>query len=68
MKNHALKSAAQILASPNKYCNLLTFKMGKSWHFIFFKVDSLKKFLATIRTQKEDSNKITLSQEQQKQN
>jgi hypothetical protein len=43
MKNCALKSATQILASPNKYCNLLTPKMGKTWHFIFLKVDTLNK-------------------------
>jgi hypothetical protein len=38
------KNAAQILASPNKYCNLLTSKMGKTWHFIFATVDTLKQF------------------------
>jgi hypothetical protein len=42
MKNCALKSVAQILASPNKYCNLLTTKMGKTWHFSFATVDKLK--------------------------
>jgi hypothetical protein len=42
MKNHALKSVAQISASPKKYCNLLTFKMGKTWHFIFDTVDIQK--------------------------
>jgi hypothetical protein len=39
--------------------------MGKTWHFIFAIVDTLKqKFLATTSTQKEDSNKINLSPEQ----
>jgi hypothetical protein len=42
MKNRALKSDAQISASPNKYYNLLTPKMGKTWHFIFSTVDKLK--------------------------
>jgi hypothetical protein len=64
MKKHALKSDAQISASPNKYCNILTSKMDKTWHFIFFYSRHTKKCLATARTQKEDSNKITLSQEQ----
>jgi hypothetical protein len=65
MKTHALKSAAQILASPNKYCNLVTSKMGKTWYFIFFyRRHTKKNSLDTARTQKEDSNKITLIQEQ----
>jgi hypothetical protein len=42
MKNRALKSAPQISATPNKYCNLKTSKMGKTWHFIFATVDTLK--------------------------
>jgi hypothetical protein len=45
MKNRALKSAAQILASPNKYCIFLTSKMGKTWYFIFATVDALKQTL-----------------------
>jgi hypothetical protein len=45
MKNHALKSDAQISASPNKYYNLLTSMMGKTWHFIFDTVDTLKQNL-----------------------
>jgi hypothetical protein len=36
------ESAAQILETPNKYCNLKTLKMGKFWHFIFVIVDTLK--------------------------
>jgi hypothetical protein len=63
MKNRALKSYAQISVTPSKYCNLKTFKMGKTWHFIFATVDALKK-LATVRKQKQYSNKITLFQEQ----
>jgi hypothetical protein len=42
MKSHALKSTTQILATPNNYCNLITSKMGKTWHFIFDTVDTLK--------------------------
>jgi hypothetical protein len=42
MKNCATKSAAQISATPNKFCNLSTSKMGKTWHFIFNTVDTLK--------------------------
>jgi hypothetical protein len=42
MKNHALKSAVQISATPNKYCNLIASKIGKTWHFIFATVDTLK--------------------------
>jgi hypothetical protein len=38
--------------------------MGKTWHFIFDSVDKLKKILATTRTQKEDTKKISLFQEQ----
>jgi fructose-bisphosphate aldolase class 1 len=65
MKTHALKSAAQISASPNKYCNLVTSKMGKTWYFIFcYSRHTKKNSLDTARTQKEDSNKITLIQEQ----
>jgi hypothetical protein len=44
MKNHALKSAAQFSATPNKYCNLKTSKMGKTWHFIFSSVDKLSRY------------------------
>jgi hypothetical protein len=58
----------QISETPNKHCNLKTSKMGKTWHFIFTTLNILKKNLATARTQKEDTNKITLFQEQQKQN
>jgi hypothetical protein len=42
MKNCAPKSDAQISATQNKYCNLITSKMGKTWHFIFATVDTLK--------------------------
>jgi hypothetical protein len=42
MKKRVTKSAAQILGTPNKFCNLKTFKMGKTWHFIFATVDTLK--------------------------
>jgi hypothetical protein len=42
MKNWATKSAAQISATPNKFCNLKTPQVGKTWHFIFAKVDTLK--------------------------
>jgi hypothetical protein len=45
MTNRALKSVVQISAFPNKYCNLLTSKMGKTWHFIFATVDTLKQTL-----------------------
>jgi hypothetical protein len=42
MEMRSLKSVAQISATPNKYCNLKTPNMGKSWHFIFATVDTLK--------------------------
>jgi hypothetical protein len=42
MKKYAPKSDAQILVTQNKYCNLITSKMGKTWHFIFATVDTLK--------------------------
>jgi hypothetical protein len=42
IKNHALKSAMQISAAPNKYCNFITYKMGKTWKFIFATVDKLR--------------------------
>jgi hypothetical protein len=59
MKNNAQKSAVQISATPNKYCNLKTSKMGKTWHFIFDIVDTLKQLYCDIkRTQKEDKKKI----------
>jgi hypothetical protein len=45
MKNRALKSTAQISASPNKYCNLITSKMGKLGTLFFAKVDTLKQTL-----------------------
>jgi hypothetical protein len=34
MKNRATKSAAQISVTPNKFWNLKTPKVGKTWHFI----------------------------------
>jgi hypothetical protein len=42
MKNHATKSAAQISATPNKFCNLSISRMGKTWHFIFAAIDTPK--------------------------
>jgi hypothetical protein len=42
MKNRAPKSAVQISPTPNKYCNLKTSKMDKSWCFIFTIVGTLK--------------------------
>jgi hypothetical protein len=42
--------------------------MGKFWHYIFATVETLKHFLSTARTQKENKKEITLFQEQQKQN
>jgi hypothetical protein len=51
MKNPATKRAVQISTTPNKFCNLKTPKVGKTWHFIFAIVDTLKK-IATARTQK----------------
>jgi hypothetical protein len=42
MKNQALKSIVHISATRNKYCNLKTPKMGKTWHFIFTTVEKLK--------------------------
>jgi hypothetical protein len=42
MKNHATKSAVLISATPNKFCNFKTPKMGKTWHFIYDTVDTLK--------------------------
>jgi hypothetical protein len=68
MKNWALKSDAQISATPNKYCNLKSSKMGKTWHFIlhysrYTKTNSL----STSRPQKENTKENTLFQEQRKQ-
>jgi hypothetical protein len=40
-----MKSVVQILATPHKHCNLKTPKVGKTWHFIFAKVDTLKQNL-----------------------
>jgi hypothetical protein len=42
MKIQTLKSDVQISATLIKYCNLKTFKMGKTWHFIFATVETLK--------------------------
>jgi hypothetical protein len=61
MKNCALKSAAQISATPNKYSNLKTSKMGKTWHFIFATVDTLKQtFLLQQGHKKYETKKIAL--------
>jgi hypothetical protein len=57
MKNHATKSAAQISTTPNKFCNLLTPKMGKTWQFIFATVDTLKQ---TLLLQKGNKNKTQI--------
>jgi hypothetical protein len=43
MKNRATKSVAQISATPNKFCNLSTSKMGKTLSLYFTTVDTLKK-------------------------
>jgi hypothetical protein len=48
----------------NKFCNLKTPKVGKTWHFIFDTVDTLKKLSCYSKDTKEDLNKITLIQEQ----
>jgi hypothetical protein len=66
MKNQVLKSVVQISASRNKYCNVKTPKMGKTWHFIFATVDTLKKILYSKDTK--IKRKINLSQEQRKHN
>jgi hypothetical protein len=42
MKNRATKSAAKISTTPDKFCNLKTPKVGKTWHFIFCTVCTLK--------------------------
>jgi hypothetical protein len=52
MKNHAIKSAAQISPTLNKFCNLSTFKMGKTWHFIFYTIDTIKKLSCYIKDTK----------------
>jgi hypothetical protein len=65
MKNRALKSVVQILATLNKYCNLKTSKIFKTWHFILcYSKRTKANFIVIARTQKEN----TLFQEQQKQN
>jgi hypothetical protein len=69
MKNRALKSVVQILATLNKYCNLKTSKIFKTWHFILcYSKHTKANFLAIARTQKENTKENTLFQEQQKQN
>jgi hypothetical protein len=56
MKNQALKIAVQISATPNKYCNLKTSKMSKTWHFILcYNRYTKTNFLAIARTQKENT-------------
>jgi hypothetical protein len=42
MKNRAIKSAPQISTTPNKFCNLKTPEVGKTWQFIFATVYTLK--------------------------
>jgi hypothetical protein len=61
MKNHALKSAAQISATPDKYCNLITSKMDKTWHFIFSKVDTLKQTCYSKDTKRRHKENYSLS-------
>jgi hypothetical protein len=61
MKNHATKNAAQSLATLNKYCNLKTPKMGKNWHFIFLKVDTLKHILLILQGHKNNTQIKLLS-------
>jgi hypothetical protein len=56
MKNRATKSTAQISTTLNKFCNLKTSNMGKTWHFIFDIVDTLKK---TFMLQKGHKNKTS---------
>jgi hypothetical protein len=55
-----LKSDGQISVSPNKYCNLLTSKMGKTWHF-FATVDTLKKTFLLQQGQKKKTQIKLLS-------
>jgi hypothetical protein len=64
MKNCALKSVVQVSATPNKYCNLITSKMGKTWHFIFPTVDTLKQTFLLQQVHNKGKKKITLFQEQ----
>jgi hypothetical protein len=64
VQNRTTKSAAQISATLNKFCNLKTPKVGKTWYFIFDTVDTLKKLSCYSKDTKEDLNKITLIQEQ----
>jgi hypothetical protein len=60
MKNHALKSAAQISVTPNKYCNLIASKMGKTWHFICT-VDTLKQTFLLQKGHKNNTQRKLLS-------
>jgi hypothetical protein len=68
MKNRALKSTAHISASPNKYCNLLTSKMGKTWHFIFATVDTLKQTFLIQQGHKKNTQIKLLSHKSKKEN
>jgi hypothetical protein len=61
MKNHALKSDARISATLNKYCNLITSKMGKTWHFIFATVDTLKQNFLLLQGHKKKTQRKLLS-------
>jgi hypothetical protein len=58
MKNRALKSAAQISATPNKYCNLIISKMGKTW-FISDNVDTLKQTFLLQQGHKNMTQRVT---------
>jgi hypothetical protein len=61
MKKHALKSSAQISASPNKYCNILTSKMGKTGNLIFATVERLKQNLLLQQVHKNNTQIKLLS-------
>jgi hypothetical protein len=66
MKNRAPKSAAQISPTPNKYCNLKTSKMDKSWHFIFTIVGTLKQTFFLQKGHKKKSQIKLLSHKNNK--
>jgi hypothetical protein len=68
MKNHATKSAAQISATSNKFCNLSTSRMGKTWHFIFNTVDTLKQTFLLQQGHKKETQKKLLSFKSNKNN
>jgi hypothetical protein len=52
-KKYKKSGVVQISETLNKYCNLKTFKMGKTWHFILCYIRHTKtNVLAIARTQK----------------